>query len=745
MNQWKDRKMNLFKKNVCSKTRSKVCYFYIHQSLVALSLFIVPPVFSQTDINLADDGNYALQFDGVNDYVNCAHKNIMNFGTGDFTIESWIKPNNSDAYTVIKRNGGDFWSISSSIDSDSETFGFEGGGIHIWGSTVIVNTGWHHVAAVRRSGIVSLYVDGQLENSTNISTSMDNSAPLRFGGWGDENLNGILDEIRLWNVARSQFEIQANMYSHLSGYEEGLVGYWPFNEGAGNMANDFSGNNNHGTIYGTSWISSGAPVGTLIIFCNPNYGYQNHNLFTSIKGANTHFLDGTKHIWLSKNDRTIKADRYTVHSNMLIDARFYIPSDASIGQWNINVETAIDSIVTMAIGIEIFPPPSVTSQIGNTSSWLRSVCAINDMTCWNVGNDGSIQRTVDGGINWETQTSGFTDVLYSIFFSDEMTGCAVGQYGTILKTTSGGEEWGAQNSGTSNNLQSVFFIDNQTGWTVGRLGTILITTDGGINWDSQISGTTSWLYSICFADENNGWAVGSNGTILHTTDGGMIWDSQNSGTTDYLSSIHFYDSDTAWAVGSAGTILKTVDGGDNWTVKESNTTEWLRSVFFLEAQTGWAVGTNGVLIATADGGETWSAGRSFTVKALSSLHFADNLTGWAVGETGTILNLMMSNLATQIEEKNISSPFPQDFQLFQNYPNPFNPTTAIGYQLSAVSDVELGIYNMLGQKVAVLVSKRQSAGSYQVQWDASGFASGVYYYRIKADEFQDVKKMILLR
>ncbi len=88
---------------------------------------------------------------------------------------------------------------------------------------------------------------------------------------------------------------------------------------------------------------------------------------------------------------------------------------------------------------------------------------------------------------------------------------------------------------------------------------------------------------------------------------------------------------------------------------------------------------------------------------------------------------------------------PQTFKLSQNYPNPFNPTTAIGYQLSAVSDVELSVYNLLGQKVVTLVSERQAAGYYKVEWDASGFASGVYYYRIEAGEFVDVKKMILLR
>ncbi len=91
------------------------------------------------------------------------------------------------------------------------------------------------------------------------------------------------------------------------------------------------------------------------------------------------------------------------------------------------------------------------------------------------------------------------------------------------------------------------------------------------------------------------------------------------------------------------------------------------------------------------------------------------------------------------------SVIPQKFDLAQNYPNPFNPTTMINYELPITNYVDLSIYNALGQRMATLVSENQSAGSYQVSWDASQFASGIYYYRIEAGEFQAVKKMILLR
>jgi len=89
---------------------------------------------------------------------------------------------------------------------------------------------------------------------------------------------------------------------------------------------------------------------------------------------------------------------------------------------------------------------------------------------------------------------------------------------------------------------------------------------------------------------------------------------------------------------------------------------------------------------------------------------------------------------------------PAIFNLFQNYPNPFNPKTTISYQLPVTSEVELSIYNILGQKVVTLVSDKQTAGTFKVQWNALGFASGIYFYKLITDrEFIHTKKLVLVR
>jgi len=88
---------------------------------------------------------------------------------------------------------------------------------------------------------------------------------------------------------------------------------------------------------------------------------------------------------------------------------------------------------------------------------------------------------------------------------------------------------------------------------------------------------------------------------------------------------------------------------------------------------------------------------------------------------------------------------PEDMQLYQNYPNPFNPETVISYKLPTVSNVQLKVYNILGQQVSVLVDKRQNAGKYQTSFNAQSLPSGTYFYLLQAGRQSIVKKMLLLR
>ncbi|MCF7832164.1 MAG: phosphodiester glycosidase family protein [Candidatus Marinimicrobia bacterium] len=96
-------------------------------------------------------------------------------------------------------------------------------------------------------------------------------------------------------------------------------------------------------------------------------------------------------------------------------------------------------------------------------------------------------------------------------------------------------------------------------------------------------------------------------------------------------------------------------------------------------------------------------------------------------------------------EQETGAGIPSDFQLFQNYPNPFNPTTAIRYQLSDISEVDLSVFDVSGKKVATLIHDSRPAGSYSVEFSAETLTTGVYFYRLQAGNWTDTKKMLIIK
>src|SRR5205085_9879602 len=93
----------------------------------------------------------------------------------------------------------------------------------------------------------------------------------------------------------------------------------------------------------------------------------------------------------------------------------------------------------------------------------------------------------------------------------------------------------------------------------------------------------------------------------------------------------------------------------------------------------------------------------------------------------------------------VNNSIPEFFNLYQNYPNPFNPVTRIQYAVPKEGNVKLIVYDMLGKEISTLVNQRSQPGRYEVEFDASNLASGVYFYKIEAEAFTDIKKMILLK
>ena len=111
-------------------------------------------------------------------------------------------------------------------------------------------------------------------------------------------------------------------------------------------------------------------------------------------------------------------------------------------------------------------------------------------------------------------------------------------------------------------------------------------------------------------------------------------------------------------------------------------------------------------------------------------------------ETRTVQIWGSSSISTATEDE---AELPRDFALAPNYPNPFNPQTTIRFDLPAAMHVRMVVYNAMGQEVARLVDEPLGAGTHAATWDASGFPSGTYLYRLTAGVFSQTKAMILLK
>jgi hypothetical protein len=187
------------------------------------------------------------------------------------------------------------------------------------------------------------------------------------------------------------------------------------------------------------------------------------------------------------------------------------------------------------------------------------------------------------------------------------------------------------------------------------------------------------------------------------------------------------------------------------------TTGYLYTVFY-DRRNYSDANTDVYMARSTDGGTTWINERvsASPFAPTSGTFFGDynNITA-ANGRvrpmwtrlTGSGLSVWTALIDFPIGINPISSRIPQSFSLHQNYPNPFNPSTKIRYDIPKRSSGEttLKVYDQLGREIATLVNEKLSPGSYEINWDAADFASGVYYYKLVSGSFTETKKMMLVK
>ena len=243
--------------------------------------------------------DYSLSFNGTNAYIECSDQAHLRLTTAA-TVEAWIKISSTANSGVIAGklyHSGSQWGYGLFANSDGVFAGAAPGQVSFtvgrnWNSmrsvlsSTILSTGtWYHVAGTFDGQILKIYINGVLDNTTDIGSSYviipPTEYPFSIGKFSAEfarYFNGLIDEVNVWNIARTGEQISATYNTYLVGNEAGLVYYSKMNEGSGSTVADAQTNYappSTGTIYNATWVSGDSPLPVELTFFTANVSEGN--------------------------------------------------------------------------------------------------------------------------------------------------------------------------------------------------------------------------------------------------------------------------------------------------------------------------------------------------------------------------------------------------------------------------------------------------------------------------------------
>jgi len=402
-------------------------------------------------------------------------------------------------------------------------------------------------------------------------------------------------------------------------------------------------------------------------------------------------------------------------------------------------------------------------QVSGTNAPLTSIHFYNENTGICVGGSSIILKTTNGGSNWSVITSPVTmnfDYVRMFSTGNIITG-SVSSY-TVLRTSNGGNSWSYStvNLIPSETKLKIQFVSYLAGFFLTG-GKIYKTTDSGVSWVSYSTNVSN--RDMSFANENTGWICnqytipypppyGTNYSQIRRTDnGGQSWTTQVNIQEQSFAIYRIFFVNVSLGFQNSfftPSLSRTINGGSSWSgVNGAGLYKNYYQMSFPDAATGWFIGN--LMIKTTDGGLNWTEKTTQFGNQFNNIFFVNDTVGWLVGSGGLILKTTNGGEPINGVEP-VPGEIPSSFSLSQNYPNPFNPVTRIKYDVPSnvkgqTSNVKIIIYDVLGREIETLVSETQKPGSYEVTWDGSRYASGVYFYKLMTDEYVGTKKMVLIK
>jgi len=383
---------------------------------------------------------------------------------------------------------------------------------------------------------------------------------------------------------------------------------------------------------------------------------------------------------------------------------------------------------------------------GLTFSLVYSLATIGDVLFAATLGAG-IYRSTDLGNHWIPISADLPDFWRWTLVAEGDELFAAGDSG-VFRSSDNGSSWIAASEGlTDIGINVIAASSNWAGSSVLVAGIddrVALSTNSGISWtEPPNAGLHAVIFDVGIVDTCLYVCTSGKGLVYRSTDMGAQWIATSQGLDcDNAQALVQHGADLF--VGTDHGVFRSTDGGTSWTSA---------SIGLPQSASVDCFASSGdiLLVGTYDHGAYFSSNSGASWTAFNSGLTDDFVQDFALIDTilfagmyhGGICRRSLLDVTTTVGNEHRQVPI--RYSLEQNFPNPFNPSTTIHFTIPTDSFVSLEVYDLLGRLAATLASEELRAGTHTRRWDAEGFPSGVYLYRLLAGSHAETKKLILVR